>query len=55
MNESNREPNILWVEQGREFYNKVTQEWLDNNDILMHFTHNEGKLVITERIIKTLG
>ena len=30
------------------------QEWLDNNDILMYFTHNEGKLVIAERFIKTL-
>ena len=30
------------------------QEWLDNNDILMYSTHNEGKSVITERFIKTL-
>ena len=30
------------------------EEWLDNNDILMHSTHNEGKSVNTERFIKTL-
>ena len=30
------------------------QEWLENNDILMHFTYNEGKTVIAERFIKTL-
>ena len=30
------------------------QEWLDNNDILMYFTHNEGNSVIAERFIKTL-
>ena len=30
------------------------REWLDNNDILMYSTHNEGKLVITERFIKIL-
>ena len=30
------------------------QEWLDNNDILMYSTHNEGKSVIPERFIKTL-
>ena len=30
------------------------QEWLDNNDILMSSTHNEGKSVIAERFIKTL-
>ena len=28
------------------------QEWLDNNDILMYPTHNEGKAVIAERFIK---
>ena len=53
-NESNRKPNKLWVDQGREFYNKLMQEWLDNNDILIYSTHNEGKSVIAERFIKTL-
>ena len=33
VNESNRKPNKLWVDQEREFYNKPIQEWLDNNDI----------------------
>ena len=54
VNGSNRKPNKLWVDQGREFYKKLLQEWLDNNDILMNSTHNEGKLVIAERFIKTL-
>ena len=54
VNESNRKPNKLWVDQGREFYNKLMQEWLDNNDILMYSTHNEGNSVIAERFIKTL-
>ena len=35
LNESNRKPSKLWVDQGREFYNKRMQEWLDNNDILI--------------------
>ena len=35
------------------------QEWLENNNILMYFTHNEDKLLtegklLTERFIKTL-
>ena len=54
VNESNRKPNKLSVDQGSEFYNKLMQEWLDNNDILMYSTHNEGKSVIAERFIKTL-
>ena len=35
VNESNRKPKKLWVDQGREFCNKLMQEWLDNNDTLM--------------------
>ena len=54
VNGSNRKPNKLWVDQEREFYNKLMQEWLDNNDILMYSTHKEGKSVIAERFIKTL-
>ena len=53
VNKSNRKPNKLWVDQGREFYDKLVQEWLDNNT-LMYSTHNEGKSVIAERFIKTL-
>ena len=30
------------------------QDWLDNHDILMYSTHNEGKSVIAERFIKKL-
>ena len=49
VNKSNHRPNKLWVDQGRKFY-KLMQEWLDNNDILMYSTHNEGKSVIAERL-----
>ena len=52
--ESNLKLNKLWVDQGREFCNKLMQEWLGNNDILMYCTHNEGKSVTAERFIKTL-
>ena len=54
INESNRKPSKLWVDQGRDFYNKLMQEWLDYNDILMYCTHNESKSIITERFIKRL-
>ena len=30
------------------------QEWLGNNNILMYFTHNEGKSIIVGKFIKTL-
>ena len=54
VNKSNQKLNKLWVDQGREFNNKLMQEWLDNNDILMYAVHNEGNSVIAERFIKTL-
>ena len=54
VNESNRKLKKLWVDQGREFCNKLMQKWFDNNNILMYSTLNEGKSVIAERLIKTL-
>ena len=44
VNKSNRKPNKLWADQGREFYNKLMQERLDNSDILMYSAYNEGTL-----------
>ena len=52
--ESNRKQNKLWVDQTTEFHNKLMQEWLDNNDILIYYTHNEGKSVTAERFMKRL-
>ena len=46
VNESNCKPDKLWVDQGREFYNKLMQEWLDNNRIIMYSTYNEGKSIV---------
>ena len=54
VNESYRKPNKLWVNQGREFYNSPIQKWLDDNDILMYPTYNEGKPAVAEMFIKTL-
>ena len=54
VNETNCKPNKLWFDQRREFYNKLMQEWLEINDILMYSTHKEGKSVIAERIIKNV-
>ena len=51
--ESYSKPNKLWVDQGREFYNKLIQEWLDKNDISMYSTHNEANQIV-ERFIKIL-
>ena len=54
LNNSKRKPNKIWVDQGSEFYNIVFKIWPKDNDIEMYSTHNEGKLVVAERCIKTL-
>ena len=36
VNESNLKPNKLWVDEGKELYNKLMEEWFENNDILMY-------------------
>ena len=54
LKDSNRKPNKTWVDKGGELYNNSFKKWLQNNDIAMYSTHNEGKSVVTERFIRTL-
>ena len=46
---SNRKPNKIWVDKGSEFYNNSFKKWLQENDIVMYSTHNEGKSIVAER------
>ena len=39
-------PNKLWTDKGTEFYNKVLQTFLKENDIELYSTHNEPKAMI---------
>ena len=54
LNSSKRKPNKIWVNQGNEFYNRSFNKWLEDNDIKMYSTHNEGKSVVAEGFIRTL-
>ena len=54
VNESNRRPNKIWVDQGSEFYNKTFKNWLKDEGIEMYSTYNEGKSVVAEKFIRTL-
>ena len=54
LDDSNRKPNKIWVDKGSEFYNSFFKKWLKDNDIQMYLMHNEGKLVVDERFIRTL-
>ena len=54
LKQSNRKPDKIWVDKGSEFYNACSKKWLQDNDIVMYSTHNEGKSVVAERFIRTL-
>ena len=51
---SERKPKKLWVDEGKEFYNRILKTWLENNRIKMYSTHNEGEAVVAERFNRTL-
>ena len=54
MNNSNKKPNKIWVDHGKESYNDKFKKKLKDNDIEMYSTYNEGKSVIAERFIETI-
>ena len=54
VNESNRKPNKLWVDQRRDLFNKTMQDWLDNDNISVESAHNEGNSVIAGRFTRIL-
>ena len=53
-NDLKRRPNKIWLDRGSEFYNNSVKTWLQDNDITMYSTNNEGKSFIAERFIRTL-
>ena len=54
LKKSNRKPNKIWVEKSGEFYNNSFKKWLQENEVAMYSTHNEGESVVAERFIRTL-
>ena len=54
LDESNCKLTKIWVDKGREFYNRSMKSWLQDNDIEMYSAHNEGKSAVLERFIGTL-
>ena len=54
LKQSGRKPNKIWVDKGSEFYNQSMKKFLNDNNIEMYSTENEGKSVVAERFIRTL-
>ena len=47
-------PKHLWVDQGKEFYNKYMTEWLKDNGINRYSTFGEHKSAVVERFNRSL-
>ena len=46
---SNRIPKHLWVDKGKEFYNKNMDQWLENKNLTRYFAYGEHKCCVVER------
>ena len=46
-------PNKIWDDQGSEFYNNFSKDFLKINHIEMYSAYNGGKSVVAERFIRT--
>ena len=51
---SNRKPIYIWVDEGKEFYNKDMIAWLKEENIIRYSTHCEHKSANAERFNQTL-
>ena len=54
LNESGGKPNKIWVDKGEQFYSRSVKSLLQDNDIEMSSTYNEGKSVFVERFVSNL-
>ena len=54
VNESNPKPSRLWLIKEEYFTIALCKKRVDDNDIIMYSTHNEGKSVVAESFIITL-
>jgi len=54
VNSSGRKPNHIWVDEGKEFYNKNMDEWIKEKNINRYSTHGEHKSAVVERFNRTL-
>lgn len=52
--QSNRIPRHIWVDKGKEFYNKNMDEWLRERNIIRYSTFGEHKSAVVERFNRTL-
>ena len=55
LKKSNQKPNKKWVDKGSEIYSNSYKKLLQDNNTEMYSTHNEGKYVVAEGLIRTFS
>ena len=50
-----KSPHRIWVDEGKEFWNKGLRKLLDEHNIILYHVYNEGKAAVIERFNRTLG
>jgi len=51
---SKRKPNHIWLDLGKEFYNKYIDLWIKDNNIIRYSTYGEHKSAVVERFNRML-
>ena len=51
---SQRKPDKIWSDRGKEFYNKTFKDYLQKNNIEIYSTNSDLKAVFVERFNRTL-
>ena len=54
VDDSGHKANKIWPGKDREFCNRSRKSWLQDNNIKMYSTHNNGKIAIAGEFIRTL-
>ena len=50
-----RMPKYIWVDKGKEFYNKHLKDLVEKHSVQMYSTENEEKSSVVERWNKTIN
>ena len=48
----NKKPNKTWIDKSIRFYNNCFEKWLQDKNIEMYSTHNEGNLMLLKDLLK---
>jgi hypothetical protein len=54
IDDSGRKPTKIWVDQGKEFYNKKMDAYREKQGIQIYSTHGDHKAMMVERFNRTL-